>query len=386
MEHADIHRRSFDGKEVVFVGTAHVSKESAELVEAVIEEEKPDTVCVELCKTRLEALKNPRKWLETDIVKVIKEKRTSVLLSQLLMASFQKRMAEKFDIRPGEEMHRAVVAAEKIGAEVVPADRDIRVTLMRTWRKMGWWSKFKLLPEAVASLIMAEEIGEEEIEKLKKRDALEVALNLFGQKLPEIKTTLIDERDEYLSHTIRRAPGMKVVAVVGAGHVPGILKNQGKEVDIEALNEVPPKGPWSDVVQWVLLTGVLGLIIGGFFHAGSQASFNMVKSWVAITALSAAVGALAVLAHPLTIVTAAISAPVATIHPFIATGWIAGLAEASLRKPQVKDFLDLAEDIKTVRGFWRNKITRILLLVVFVNLTASAGTLAAIPAMMHFLR
>ncbi|HRT71494.1 MAG TPA: TraB domain-containing protein, partial [Syntrophales bacterium] len=140
MEHADIHRRSFNGKEVVLVGTAHVSKESADLVEAVIEGEKPDTVCVELCKTRLEALKNPRKWLETDIVKVIREKRTSVLLSQLLMASFQKRMAEKFDIRPGEEMHRAVVAAEKIGAEVVPADRDIRVTLMRTWRKMGCWS------------------------------------------------------------------------------------------------------------------------------------------------------------------------------------------------------------------------------------------------------
>jgi pheromone shutdown-related protein TraB len=385
MENSDIHRFTSNGKEIILIGTAHVSKESADLVEDVINREKPDTVCVELCKARLETLKNPGKWLDTDLVKVIKEKRSSLLLSQLLMASLQKRMAEKFGIKPGEEMRRAVKTAEEIGAQIVPADRDIRVTLTRTWRKMKGWSKFKLLPDAIASLVMSEEISEEEIEKLKQRDALEVALDLFGQKLPEIKKTLIDERDQYLSHTISHAPGRKIVAVVGAGHVPGILENEGKGIDIEALNQIPPKGPWGDIVQWSFLLGVLGLFIGGFFYAGGQASVNMMKWWISITALFAAMGALAVLAHPLTIAASALSAPIATIHPLIATGWIAGLTEASLRKPQVKDFLNLADDIATFRGFWRNKITHILLVVAIVNLAAAAGTFVAIPIMLRFL-
>ncbi len=385
MENSNIHRLDLNGREIILVGTAHVSRESADLVEEVIREEKPDTVCVELCQTRYETLKNPSQWLETDIIKVIREKRTSLLLSQLLMASLQKKIAEKFKVRPGEEMRRAVEAAEKIGARVVPADRNIRVTLTRTWRKMKSWSKFKLLPDAIASIIVSEEISEEEIEKIKQRDALEAALDLFGQKLPEVKKTLIDERDQYLSHTIRHAGSGKTVAVVGAGHIPGILENMEKDIDIDALNEIPPKGPWSDVIQWGFLIAVVGLFIGGFFYAGSQASLNMIKWWVVITALFAGLGAVVMLAHPLTVVASALSAPIATIHPLIATGWIAGLTEASLRKPQVKDFLNLANDIASFRGFWRNKITRLLLLVAFVNLAAATGTFVAIPVMMRFL-
>jgi len=385
LEHQDIHRLTSGGKEIILIGTAHVSHESADLVEEVIGKEKPDTVCIELCTSRFETLKNPGRWLETDLVKVIREKRTSLLLSQLLMASLQKRIAEKFKIKPGEEMRRAVKAAEDIGAGIVPADREIRVTLTRTWRKMRFWSKFKLLPDSIASLVAGEEISREEIEKLKQRDALEVALDLFGQKLPEIKATLIDERDQYLAHVIGHAPGPKIVAVVGAGHVPGILANMGKEIDIDALNSIPPKGPLGEIVQWGLLAGVIGLFVGGFFYGGSQASLNMAKWWVIITALASALGALAAFAHPLTIAAAAVSAPIATIHPLIATGWVAGLVEASLRKPQVRDFLDLADDITTFRGFWRNKITRILLLVAIVNVAAATGTFIAIPVMARFL-
>jgi pheromone shutdown-related protein TraB len=385
LEHSDVHRLTSDGREIILIGTAHVSRESADLVEEIIGEIKPDTVCIELCKSRLETLRNPGKWLETDIVKVIREKRTSLLLSQLLMASLQKRIAEKFKINPGEEMRRAVRAAGEIGAEIVPADREIRITLTRTWRKMRFWSKFMLLPDSIASLVMSEDISMEDIEKLKKRDALEIALDLFGKKMPEIKTTLIDERDQYLAHFIGHAPGSRIVAVVGAGHVPGILSYMGKDIDIDALNRIPPKGRLGDIIQWGLLAGVAGLFIGGFFYAGSQASINMAKWWIGITSLSAALGALVVLAHPLTIAAAALSAPIATIHPLIATGWVAGLTEASLRKPQVKDFLDLADDITTFRGFWRNKITRLLLLVAIVNLAAAAGTFIAIPVMARFL-
>ena len=180
---------------------------------------KPDTVCIELCRPRYEAIQQRDKWQQTDIVKVIREKRTSILLSQLIMASFQRKIAEKFNITPGEEMLRAIAKAEEIGAEIILADREIRVTLLRTWRKMGFWSKIKVLPDILLSLFATDEITEEEIEKLKQHDVLELALQTIGEKLPGLKTTLIDERDLYMAHTIGHAPGTRIVAVVGAGHV-----------------------------------------------------------------------------------------------------------------------------------------------------------------------
>lgn len=384
MDNPNIHRLTYEGKELILVGVAHVSRESAELAEAVIAAERPDAVCVELCKSRYEAIKQRDKWQEMNIVKVIREKRTSVLLFQLLLASFQKKIAEKFGITPGEEMIRAVAKAEEVGAEVVLADREIRVTLLRAWRKMGFWTKIRVLPEMIVSLFYTEDITEEEIEKLKQQDVLEVALQTFGEKLPSLKTTLIDERDEYLSHTISHVAGKKIVAIVGAGHIPGIKTHIGHIVDMEALNQIPPPGLWTRYAGWGFSAAIVLLFVAGFFYSDGKTSMNMVFMWSAITAACAGVGALIMLAHPLTILASALSAPIATIHPLIATGWIAGLVEATLRKPKVRDFLALKDDISSVRGFFRNKITRLLILVVFVNLTTSVGTLVAIPVVMKY--
>ncbi len=387
MDHPNIHRLQYEGKELVLVGTAHVSRESAELAEAVIAAEAPDTVCVELCRSRYEAIKQREKWQEMDIVKVIREKRTSVLLFQLLLASFQKKIAEKLGITPGEEMIRSVARAEEQGAEVVLADREIRVTLLRAWRKMGFWTKIRGLPEMIVSLFYTEEVTAEEVEKLKQQDVLEVALQTFGEKLPTLKTTLIDERDQYLSHTISHAPGNKIVAVVGAGHVPGIKGHLGRPVDMDAISAIPAPGIWSRYAGWGFSAAIVVLFIAGFFYSGGRTSMNMIASWSAITAVCAGLGALIMLSHPLTILAAALSAPIATIHPLVATGWVAGLAEATLRKPQVRDFLELKNDIGSVRGFFRNKITRLLILVAFVNLTTTAGVLVAIPVVMkHFFK
>jgi pheromone shutdown-related protein TraB len=380
----NVHRLSLDGREIVLVGTAHVSRESADLVERIITEEKPDTVCVELCQTRFEAIKQKDKWQEMDIVKVIREKRSSLLLFQLLMVSFQKRIAEKFGINPGEEMLRAIGKAEESGARLCLADRGIRVTLLRTWRMMGFWSKSKFLSEVVLSLFGAEEITKEDIEKLKQHDMLELALQTVGEKMPSVKTTLIDERDEYLAHTIGHAEGKKIVAVVGAGHVPGIMKNMGRQIDLDELDRIPPPSLWARTAGWSFSAAIVGLFIAGFFFSGGRASIHMILWWAAITAACSGMGALIMLAHPVTILASAMAAPITTLHPLIAAGWVAGLTEATIRKPQVKDFLSLTGDITTVRGFFRNKITRILLLVAIVNLTTSVGTFVAIPVMMRF--
>ena len=385
MDHPHVHRLTQNGREIILIGTAHVSRDSAELVEKVIDEEKPDVVCVELCQARFDALKQKDKWQETDILKVIRENRTSLLLTQLLMASFQRKIAEKFNVNPGEEMLRAIAKAEAVGAGIVLADREIRVTLMRAWRMMRCWTKVKFLTEMILSLLISEDITEEDIEKLKEHDVLDLALKTVGEKLPEIKTTLIDERDQYLAHRIGHTDGRKIVAVVGAGHVPGIRRQIDQDIDLDAISRIPPAGVWGKIFGWGFPGVIVALFGAGFFYSGGQTGVSMILSWSAITAVCASAGAILMLAHPLTILASALSAPIATLHPLIATGWVAGLVEASLRKPQVKDFLDLKNDITTFMGFFRNKITRLLILVAVVNLTTSVGTFVAIPVMMKYI-
>lgn len=385
MNHQNVHYLTLPGKEIILIGTAHVSHESAELVEKVITEEMPDCVCVELCKARLDAIKQNNKWQETDIVQVIRNNQASLLLSQLLMSSFQRKIAQRIKITPGEEMLRAMNKAEEINAKVILADREIRVTLLRTWRKMKLWSKVRFISEMLMSLFVSDDVTEEEIENLKQKNALELALETIGRKMPEVKKTLIDERDQYLAHSIANADGSKIVAVVGAGHVPGILSQIEKKIDIEEINKIPPPGLCSKYFAWGFSALIVGLFIFGFFHSGGKAGMEMIFSWSAITAVCASVGAVVLLAHPLTIIASALSAPIATLHPLIATGWVAGLTEATFRKPQVKDFLALANDITSVRGFLKNKITRILLLIAVVNMTTSIGTFVAIPVLMTFI-
>ncbi|EFK08046.1 TraB family protein [delta proteobacterium NaphS2] len=375
------HYLSINDKEIILVGTAHVSQESADLVTTVIEEEAPDTVAVELCQSRYQAMTDNNRWQETDLIKVIKEKKAFLLLSNLMLASFQKKIGKKLGIKPGEEMLRAVQAAKDTEAEIHLADRDVRTTLSRTWRLMGFWTKFKLLFQLITSMGGVEEIEKEDIEKLKQQDVLETLLSELGKTLPDLQQVLIDERDQYLAYKIRTAPGKKIVAVVGAGHVPGIKKYWDQEVDIAALETIPPKGKWGGVLKWGIPALVIALIILGFYMAGANAGAHMIKWWVLANAVLAGLGAAVALAHPLTILSAVIASPVTSLNPMVAAGWAAGLVQVFLVKPKVKDFQRLPEDIVSVKGFWQNKITRILLIVVLTNLGSSLGAFVAIPLM-----
>jgi pheromone shutdown-related protein TraB len=381
----NVHFLSVEDKEIILIGTAHVSRESAQQVEAIIEAEKPDTVCVELCRSRYDSLTQKTLWQETDLLKAVKEKKAFLLLSNLMLASFQRRLGKKLGIQPGEEILRAIQAAEKAGATIHLVDRDIRTTLSRTWRLMGLWTKVKLFTEVIGSLWQMEDITPEQIEEMKKRDVLDSLLSEIGAALPEVRNTLIDERDQYLAFKIRTAPGRKIVAAVGAGHVPGIHTYWSAPVDIGLLEQMPPKKRLFSVLKWVIPAGIIGLLAAGFFGYGAAAAANMVTWWALANASLAALGAAAALAHPLTILTAGVAAPLTSLNPMMAAGWVAGLAEAFLSKPKVKDFENLLEDITSVKGFWRNKITRILMVVVFTNLGSSVGTFIAIPLMVKVL-
>jgi len=377
------HRLTFEDKEIILIGTAHVSRESAELVEQVIKDEKPDTVCVELCQSRYQSLTQRDQWQNTDLLKVIREKKAFLLLANLMLAYFQKKIGQKLGIRPGEEIMRALKNAEAVGARIHLADRNIRTTLARTWRLMGLWTKIKLLAQFIASAGEVDDIKEEDIEKMKKEDVLETLLSEIGKSLPELRHILIDERDKYMAHKIRTAPGNKIVAVVGAGHVPGIHLHWEQKVDMDSLDQVPPKGKLSGLLKWAVPVLIVGLIILGFYFAGTAAGTSMIKLWILANAVLAGLGAALALGHPLTVLSAIIASPLTSLNPMIAAGWVSGLVEALLGKPKVRDFENLPEDISSLKGFWKNKITRILLVVVFTNMGSSLGTFVAIPLMVR---
>ena len=380
---SEVTRLSYENKDVILIGTAHVSQQSADLVKQTIEEEKPDTVCVELCQSRHESITKKKKWQDTDLLKVIREKKTLLLLSNLMLSYFQKRIGKKLGITPGEEIKQAIASAKTVGAGLQLADRDIRTTLSRTWHTMGLWTKIRLLTGLVTSAGEIGSIEKKDVEELKNKDMLEFFLSEIGDSFPEIKRTLIDERDEYLTYKIRTSPGEKIVAVVGAGHVPGIRTHWEKPVDIGRLEEMPPKSKISVFFKWGIPALIIGLIVSGFFMAGSRAGTDMIKWWILVNAILAGLGAALALAHPLTVLSAVVASPITSLNPMIAAGWVAGLTEVFLGKPKVIDFERLAEDISSLRGFWRNKITRILLVVVFTNLGSTLGTFVAIPLMVR---
>ncbi len=379
------HRLTFENKEITLIGTAHVSRESANLVVQVIEDEKPDTVCVELCQSRYQSITQKNRWQNTDLVKVIKEKKALLLLSNLMLAYFQKKIGQKLGIKPGEEIMRAIQAAEAVGARIHLADRDIRTTLSRTWRLMGLWTKIKLFSQLVTSVGELDTIKEEDIEKMKRGDVLETLLSEIGESFPEISRILIDERDQFLANKIRTAPGKNIVAVVGAGHVPGVQKYWKKPVDMEVLNQIPPKGKLFRLLKWGIPAFIVALIILGFFYAGTTTGTDMIKWWILANAILAGLGAAIALGHPLTVLSAILASPLTSLNPMIAAGWVSGLVESLLGKPKVRDFESLPEDISSLKGFWKNKITRILLVVVFTNIGSSLGTFVAIPLMVKLL-
>ena len=381
----ELTRINIEGREIVLLGTAHVSRGSADLVEKVIAAEQPDTVCVELCHSRYQSIKSNTAWRDMNIYKVIKEKKTFLLLSNLMLTSFQKKIGEKIGVRPGEEMIRALESAEKAGAELCLADRDITITLSRTWRTTGFFNKMKLFFQLLLSMGGAAEISQEDIEKMKNEDILESLLSELETTHPSIREILIDERDRYLSHKIRNAGGAKTVAVVGAGHVPGIRRYIHEEIDIAPLEVIPPKGRVGGIIKWMIPAIIIGLFLTGFIYGGREAGGEMVVLWILANGVFAGLGALLAFCHPVTFLVAVLAAPLTSLNPMVAAGWVAGLVEASVRKPRVSDLEDLPKDILSFKGFWKNKVTRILLIVVFANVGSSVGTFVALPLMIRVL-
>ncbi|MBO0992932.1 TraB/GumN family protein [Bacillus sp. SD088] len=373
MTEENITRIHLNNKEYILIGTAHVSKSSAELVKEVIESEKPDAVCIELDEGRYKSITDGNKWKDMDIFQVIKDKKSSLLLMNLAISSFQRRMAKQFDIHPGQEMIQGIESAKETEAKLVLADRNIQITFSRIWGNVGFKGKAMLLTQVIASIFSRETITEEELEKMKSQDMIDSMLQEFTQAFPKLKTPLIDERDQYLAQKIKDAPGDKVVAVLGAAHVPGITKEIEKEHDLKELTKLPPKSKAPKIIGWSIPVLILAVILYTFI-ANPSAGLQQTISWFLWNGTLSAIGTAIAFGHPLAIITAFIAAPITSLTPILAAGWFAGIVQAYFRRPNVRDFETLSEDVFHVKGFWHNKVTRVLLVVILANIGSSIGT------------
>mgnify|MGYP003805039733 CR=1 FL=1 len=366
----------YQDKQIILIPTAHVSRESAELVKRIILEERPDSVCIELDEDRYNSIQNPKTWENTDIIKVIKSKKVGFLFASLVLSSYQKRIAKNLDTAVGGEMVQGIESAKQIGATLVFADRKIQTTFLRIWRKLSFFEKFKLLVSLVLSFADDTEISNKDLQELLKTDMLESVLIDIHKQFPKIGDILISERDQYLAYKIKGAPGKKIVAVLGGAHVPGVKDEIYRSQDVDSISTVPPKNPITKIMGWIIPALLTALFLYAFI-VNIQTGLEQLSIWVLWTGILAAIFTTLSMAHPLSIITSLIAAPFTTLNPLLACGWFTGLVEGTMKKPTVQDVNNIPEDIFSFKGFFRNRFLRIILVIFMANLGASLGTFIA---------
>ena len=373
----DVRRVEAGGREFVLVGTAHISQRSTDLVRRVVEGERPDTVCVELDAQRYKALAEQVRWENLDLKSVIRQKQLSTLMVNLLLGAYQKKLGEQLGVNPGAELLEAVRTAEELGVETRLCDRDVRVTLRRAWHSMSLWEKAKFAFSGLGGVLGDEEVSEESLQELRRRDVLSELMAELGRAMPVLKTVLLDERDTYLAEKVRQAPGQRVVAVVGAGHLEGIAESlaAGLEgVDLEPLERIPPPSPWIKVVGWGVPALVLGSIAYIGWSKGLAAAGDNALFWVLANGVPCALGALLALGHPLTVLAALAAAPFTSLTPVIGAGYVAAFVQVYFAPPLVREFHSLGDDAGHLPMWWKSRLLRTFLVFVLASLGSMVGT------------
>ena len=363
-------------RELILVGTAHISRESVNLVRFVIKNETPDCVCVELDTRRYEALSKKRQWESLDLKEIIRKKQLSTLMINLVLASYQKKLGRKLGVLPGTELLEAARVAEESRIPVALCDRDIRVTLRRAWHSTSFFRKNYLLASLLAGMFDRTELTEEKLQELKKKDVLSELMLELGQALPELKRVLIDERDTYLAEKIKSADGKRIVAVVGAGHVNGIKEAlaEDRQAQMEEINTIPPVSPIYKVLGWsipIVILASLGIIA---WRKGTGVAGENLLYWILANGIPSSIGAMLALAHPITIVSAFVAAPITSLTPVIGAGYVTAFVQVLVRPPVVKEFETVLEDMTTLTGWWKNKLLKVFLAFLLPALGSMIGS------------
>lgn len=376
LDSPDVHVVRADGREYVLVGTAHVSQESADLVRRVIETSQASCVCLELDERRYQALQAPERFASLDLREVMRHRQLATLAVSLLLSAYQRALGLRLGVLPGTELLEGARAAEAHGIPVRLGDRDVQITLRRAWRALGFFRRMGLLASLFAGLFERGGLSEEELRELRRSDVLTTLLEELSGAFPGLKTVLIDERDRYLAARLREAPGDRVVAVVGAGHMQGLRRTleEGRPVDVAALEEVPPPSRAWRIVGWAVPAVIVAMVaaIGwrqGLGEAGASALF-----WILANGVPSAVGAVAALAHPLTVASAFLAAPFTSLTPVIGAGYVTAFVQTWLRPPRVRELTSALDDAVHPARWWGNRLLRVLLVFVLTTVGSLIGT------------
>jgi len=372
----DVHTLSHEGKTILLIGTAHISQESIDLVETVISQEKPDCVCIELDEKRYASLTQKKKWQSLDLKQIIKDKQLSTLMINMLMASYQKKLGGQLGVKPGAELLAAAKTATANNIPIALCDRDVRITLRRAWKSTSFFKKGYLLATLFASLFDSTEISEEKLAEMKQKDVLSDLMDEMGTALPDVKRVLIDERDIYLSEKIKEAPGERLVAVVGAGHVSGIktVFQQNLSGELDAITAIPSVSKTWKTIGWSIPVLIIGSIFAIGMQKGMDDAWANLLYWILANGIPTAIGGMLAFANPLTIIGAFLAAPVTSLTPIIGAGYVAAFIQVMRTPPVVKEFETVGNDMGTVKGWWKNKLLRVFLVFLFTGLGSSIGT------------
>ncbi|HIW36406.1 MAG TPA: TraB/GumN family protein [Candidatus Treponema faecavium] len=382
---------NFGDREIVLIGTAHVSPESVAEVDDAIRTYRPDCAAVELDKQRLKSMEDSDSWRSLDVVRVLKSGQGFMLMANLVLSSFQKRMGAHVGVQPGDEMRAAINAARELGIAVELADRPIQITLRRAWARNSLWGKCKLLAALLSSAFDRQEVSADEIENLKNSNEMDSMMNELADYLPSVKTVLIDERDRFLASRIWQCSGRRVVAVLGAGHLPGVEAHlrelaSGAESPVTSdIEVIPPAGLGTKLAGWIFPIAIIALLAAGFVTGGAAVSAQMLVRWLLWNGSLAALGALLAGGHILTVITGFVGAPIATLNPLLGIGLFTGIVQAWIKKPKVEDMETLMDDISSLRGIYHNRILRVLLVFLLSSVGGAAGNIIAVPALVSSL-
>lgn len=370
---------------LTILGTAHVSKASADAVSELIDMNQFDTIAIELCDSRYKSIVNPNSLADMDLFEVIKSKKASMVAASLALGAYQQRLAEQFDVQPGEEMRVAIQLAKEKNLKLALIDRDVGVTLKRLYRNIPWWRKLYVISGLIASVLTNEKVTEEEIEKLKTGDMLESTFAQFANSANDLFSPLISERDQFMSAKLdllaRDSNSNNVLAVVGAGHLAGIKKtllqnNEHAEETINSLNYLPKGSSIGKFIPWIIVALVLtGFAIG--FNKSSDLGWDLVVNWILINGGLSAAGAALAGAHILTVITAFLAAPLTSLNPTIGAGVVTSAVELYLRKPTIKDFENVRLDTTKLSGWRSNRVARLILVFLLSTLGSVLGTYIA---------
>jgi pheromone shutdown-related protein TraB len=371
-----------NGVRFTLLGTAHVSRASVDAVRAAIDSGAYDTIAVELDPHRLQSLTDPDAMARLDLVKVLREGKAALFAANLGLAAYQRRLAEQLGIEPGAELKVAAQEAQARGLSLHLIDRDVGLTFKRASQRLGWWGRAKLVGGLLTALFADEEVGEAEIERLKQGDLLEASFGEFAGENPALYDTVIAERDRYMAAHLRELAldgggAREVLAVIGAGHLQGTARHLREDdvapaivrADLETLKE-KSSFPWFTVVLTAFL---LGGFAWGFWHGGIHVAAELLLYWVLLTGTLGAIGCALSGGHPLSILAAFVASPVTPLHPALASGTVSAVVEAWVRKPTYGDFMSLRDDVATVKGWWRNRVARVLLNFFLTSLGTAIG-------------